>query len=146
MKEADFVRLLKDNFLGTCHRNHGGRYGTNGLPDFEGCHRSETVIIEAKRGHIGRGDQVILQREFTTLQKSWLRDYYNDGAQSFLGVFLEDEKKIIFFSAGMFLARSLSEDWDLHLGNAFTEIDFLDVDFVNLKVWDRTDTDRRKSR
>ncbi len=133
MKESDFVRLLKDHFLGPCHRNHGGRYGTNGLFDFEGCYKSRTVAIEAKRGHIGRGGQVVLEREFTALQKTWLREYHLEGAIALLGVHLDDVKKIIFFSAGDNLDE-LSGPWDLYLDKAVSEIHFLDQDFVNRKV------------
>jgi len=131
MKEADFVRMLKKNLRGCFHRNHGGPYGTAGLPDLEGCYLSRAYLIEAKIGHLGRNDRVVLKNKLTETQKHWLREYYNNGAISLLAVYLEDAKKTIFFS--------WREPWWLHVDSALTEIDFLEPKFVTSKVWTRSD-------
>lgn len=136
MLESNFVRLLLKNLRGCFHRNHGGAYGTAGLPDLEGCYRigkdcseaiGRSVVIEAKIGHLGRNGQVRLKNKLTTIQKHWLREYHNEGALSLLAVYLEDVKKIIFFC--------WREPWWLHIDNAFTEIDFLKPKFIADKVW-----------
>ena len=125
MKESAIITKLRKNFIGVIHKNHGSPYGTAGLPDLEGCLSKQSVVIEVKVGHIGRNDRVVLKSPVTKIQEHWLSEYKFYGALALVAVYLEDQKKIIFFSA----------PWNLHIENAFTDIDFLNEEFVKKEVW-----------
>lgn len=127
MKEADFVRDLRKNFLGVMHKNHGSRFGTAGLPDLEGCFKSHAVVIEAKIGYLDKRGFVRLKSPLTNIQKHWLLQYHNHGADALLAIYLENEKRIIFFA--------WREPWCLHVDGACIKIDFLRPEFVEKKVW-----------
>lgn len=54
MKEADLITAIK-KYLATvpetfCWKEHGGQYGTAGIPDIIVCHRGHFIALEAKVG------------------------------------------------------------------------------------------------
>ena len=54
MKEADLITTIK-KYLATlpetfAWKEHGGQYGTSGIPDIIVCHRGRFIALEAKVG------------------------------------------------------------------------------------------------
>ena len=54
VKEADLITAIK-KYLATvpetlCWKEHGGQYGTAGIPDIIVCHRGHFIALEAKVG------------------------------------------------------------------------------------------------
>lgn len=62
VKEADLISAIK-KYLATvpetfCWKEHGGQYGTAGIPDIIVCHRGRFIGLEAK---VGRNKPTRLQ-------------------------------------------------------------------------------------
>lgn len=62
VKEADLISAIK-KYLATvpetfCWKEHGGQYGTAGIPDIIVCHRGRFIGLEAK---VGRNKPTKLQ-------------------------------------------------------------------------------------
>jgi hypothetical protein len=97
MKESEFVRLLLKNLKGVFHRNHGSEYGTAGLPDIEGCSEDgKSIVIECKIGKRTRKG-ISLRSPLTKLQAHWLQRYLKNGASAYVAVYLDSERRILFF-------------------------------------------------
>jgi hypothetical protein len=138
MKESVIITKLRKNFIGVIHKNHGSAYGTAGLPDLEGClgcwsnnefgiqsMAGRCFVCEVKVGHIGRNDRVVLNSPLTEIQGYWLGEYYKSGAMALLAVYLEDQKKIAFFSS----------PWNFCIDNALRDIPFMKEEFVKKSIW-----------
>ena len=54
MKEADLITAIKKHLATVpetfCWKEHGGQYGTAGIPDIIVCHRGHFIGLEAKVG------------------------------------------------------------------------------------------------
>ena len=54
MKEADLITAIKKHLATVpetfCWKEHGGQYGTAGIPDIIVCHRGHFIALEAKVG------------------------------------------------------------------------------------------------
>ena len=100
MKESAIVTRIRKNFIGVIHKNHGSAYGTAGLPDLEGCSQyGESFILEVKVGSLGRSGQINLKSPLTKIQRFWLERYRDCNAKTFVAVYLENKKQIIFFDS-----------------------------------------------
>ena len=60
MHEADIVRAILTHLRSLdgcfCWKEHGGPYGTNGIPDIICCYRGRFVAFEVKTEKAGRPD------------------------------------------------------------------------------------------
>lgn len=117
MKESDFVRLLLKNLNGVFHRNHGGRFGTAGLPDIEGCIDGNSTIIEAKIGRFLKDGNISLKSPLTKLQCEWLLRYRCQGAIPLMAIYLENvetRKNIAIFFGSEWIRKMEDSSYQPH--------------------------------
>lgn len=141
MKESDFVRRLMKNLKGVCHRNHGSAFGTAGLPDIEGCIKKQSYALELKIGKLKSNNEISLKTPYTSIQNNWLVNYDKEGAFSFLVIYLDNIKKVVFFNKFPELKDIFFNDTSelkLNINQRFTDIGyltkFLSLIFIETKV------------
>ena len=89
MKEADLITAIKKYLASVpdtfAWKEHGGQYGTAGIPDIIVCHRGHFIALEAKVG----------KNQPTTLQSVTIEHIRKAGGTAAVVRSVEDVKTII---------------------------------------------------
>ena len=89
MKESDLIKKIKSYLKGIPNifywKEHGGQYGTAGIPDIIVCYKGKFIGLEAKVGN----------NKATKLQEMTIREIRQAGGYAAVVRSVEDVKEIL---------------------------------------------------